>query len=771
MLGKILILVAFVGAFFSAVGYFLSYRGHKNLIRKSRLSYHVSAAATIFAAGFLLYLILTHQFQYTYVWSYSSTDLSTPLLISTFYAGQEGSLLLWIFYASILGLFLINYAKRSGYEAEVMAVYSLINTLFLLILIVKSPFEYVWETWAGQVHEGFVPPEGRGLNPLLKNFWMVIHPPVIFIGFASMAIPYSYAVAALIKRDYSNWIKQAMPWMIFASLTLGAGLAIGGFWAYETLGWGGFWGWDPVENSSLVPWLISVGTIHTMTVQRKIGAFVKWNFIMSILSFVLVLYSTFLTRSGILGDTSVHSFVDPGMWVYTILLSIIIIFTFIGFGLVLVRRKEIQRIKVETNLLSREYILFLGSAVLAIIAGFVVVGTSAPIITKIFQGKASAVDISYYNKTSTPLAILMMLLIGLAQVMWWGKTKAESLLKTLAFPTIASAVLTTVLILVGVRDILVALLILTSLFALFVSLRIAYKIARGNLKYIGASLTHVGVAIFLLGTIASTKYDKTQVISLPKNQEVNIWGYSLTYLGERKIDRERIVHDVRVERDGDSFVAPLQMYFSEYVQGVMRHPYVFSLLNYDIFNNPGLLAFLVKNMPVSDLYLSPVSLEKGHGPNQHVNGDVIVLNKDQEKVVGEYTLKFIRFDITQEDLSKMMSGEEFSIGAVMEVSHRGKKQQVIPRIFYRKDIQESEEIKIGDRLLKLVNINVESKQIAVSFRSDNDGLHVQSELFEFLVVEASIKPFMNLVWLGVLVSLIGFAFATFRRMSELKSKA
>ncbi|CUS90076.1 cytochrome c-type biogenesis protein CcmF, partial [Candidatus Kryptonium thompsonii] len=736
--------------------------------QKARLSYHISAIFVILASAFLLYLILTHQFQYTYVWSYSSTDLSTPLLISTFYAGQEGSFMLWTFYTAVLGLFLMSYSRRNGYEAEVMSVYSLVKVLLLLILVVKSPFEYVWETWPNQVHEGFVPPEGRGLNPLLQNFWMVIHPPIIFMGFAAMAIPYSHAVAALLRREYLTWVKPAMPWTIFAALALGAGLAIGGFWAYETLGWGGFWGWDPVENSSLVPWLIAVGTIHTMYVQRRTGAFARWNLGMSILAFILVLYSTFLTRSGVLGDTSVHSFVDPGMWVYLLLISLILTFSFIGFGLLFARRKEIPKVKVESDLLSREYNLFLASALLLIVAGFVIVGTSSPIITKILQGKASAVDVSYYNKTTLPLGIIMALLIGLAQTMWWRRTNPEALMNSLLFPTAAATVFTSILIVAGVREVLMALFVLTSSFAFFVSLRIAYKIARGNPKYIGAYLTHIGVALFFLGVIASTKYDKTQVVSLPKDQAINVFGYKLTYIGNQKIDKEKVAYNVKVEKDGDSFIAPLQMYFSEYNQGVMRHPYIFSLLNYDIFSNPNLLAFLVKNTLTNDLYLSPMSLEKSGGFNPHTTGDLIILDKNQEKVVGDYTLKFIRFDMSSEDMAKMMSGQDFAIGAVIEVTYKGKKQQVIPKIFYRNNMPVPEGVKVGDKQLTFVNLNVESGQIAVSLRSNGAVSEFQDEPVEVLVIEASVKPFINLVWFGVIVILAGFVVSMIRRISEVK---
>lgn len=768
MLGKILIYVAFATALFSMISYYLTFKGKRNFLNKARISYHISAVSVVLASAFLLYLILTHQFQYTYVWSYSSTDLSTPLLISTFYAGQEGSFMLWTFYTAILGLFLMRYAHRNGYEPEIMSVYSLVKVLLLLILIVKSPFTYVWETWPGQVQEGFVPPEGRGLNPLLQNFWMVIHPPIIFMGFASMAIPYSHAVTALLRREYLTWVKPAMPWTIFSALTLGAGLSIGGFWAYETLGWGGFWGWDPVENSSLIPWLIAVGTIHTMYVQRRTGAYVRWNLAMSILAFILVLYSTFLTRSGVLGDTSVHSFVDPGMWVYSLLISLMVIFTGIGFGLLFARRKEIPKVKVEADLLSREYNLFIASVLLLLIAGFVIVGTSSPIITRIFQGKASAVDVSYYNKTTLPLGIIMGLLIGLAQVMWWRKTRPEALMKTLMFPTAASTIFTSILIIVGVRDILMALFALTSSFAFFVNLRIAYKIARGNPKFIGASLTHIGVGLFFLGVIASTKYDKSQVVSLPMGQPVSVFGYKLTYIGNQKIDKERVAYNVKVEKGDDSFVAPLQMYFSEYNQGIMRHPYIFSLLNYDIFSNPKLPAFLIRNMLTNDLYLSPMSLEKSGGFNPHTTGDLIILNKEQERKIGDYTLKFIRFDMTSEDMAKMMSGQDFAIGAVIEVTYKGKKQQVIPKIHYRNNMPIPEPVKIGDKQLTFVNLNVESGQIAVTFKSNDANSKVQDEPVEVLVIEASVKPFINLVWFGVIVILTGFIVSMIRRISEVR---
>jgi cytochrome c-type biogenesis protein CcmF len=258
----------------------------------------------------------------------------------------------------------------------------LILSFLLLMLIVKNPFAFIWDRFpddlikSGPIPAGVTsyvvldaakniwaqfPQEGKGLNPLLQNYWMVIHPQILFIGFSSMAVPYANAVAGLLRKDFTSWIRVATPWLVFGAMVLGTGIILGGYWAYETLGWGGFWGWDPVENSSLVPWLLCVATIHTTLVQRKNGAYLKTNFSLSILTFVAVLYSTFLTRSGVLGETSVHSFVDPGMWVYWLLLGCMVLFAGIGFGLLYVRAREMPKIPVEHSFFSREFALFLGA--------------------------------------------------------------------------------------------------------------------------------------------------------------------------------------------------------------------------------------------------------------------------------------------------------------------------------------------------------------------------------------------------------------------------
>src|SRR5690349_7555393 len=285
-MGSYLLIGGFACALLSSVLYFLSNGklGEKTT-GYARLFFHGAIVLTISSAAFMLYLIITHQFQYTYVWNHSSTDLPLNLLIATFYAGQEGSFHLWAFLMAMLGIFLMPYlAKRDAesspvngikdkFEPYVMGVYTLIQSFLLFILIVKSPYLKVWESFPADVQAGFIPPEGRGLNPLLQNFWMSIHPPILFTGFTALTVPFAFAIAALLKNSYTRWMKLAMPWTLFGSMILGLGIMLGGYWAYGVLGWGGYWAWDPVENSSFVPWLLIVASIHAMIAEEELGKF------------------------------------------------------------------------------------------------------------------------------------------------------------------------------------------------------------------------------------------------------------------------------------------------------------------------------------------------------------------------------------------------------------------------------------------------------------------------------------------------------------------
>jgi cytochrome c-type biogenesis protein CcmF len=266
--GAIALWVAFSALIASTFFYFRSLRGHSEARAWARQTYALATASVLIAGGVLLYLILTHDFRLHYVFSYSDLSLPTRYLIATFWAGQEGSFLLWLMWGMVVGLPLIRYAHH--YEDRTLIVYNVAQISLLVILLRQSPFRFLSGLAPGQV-----PFDGQGLNPLLQNPWMTIHPPIMFLGYAATAVPFAFAVAALWGRRYDEWTKAAMPWALVTVVTLGCAILLGGYWAYVTLGWGGYWGWDPVENSSLVPWIASAALVHGMVLQRARGRF-RW---------------------------------------------------------------------------------------------------------------------------------------------------------------------------------------------------------------------------------------------------------------------------------------------------------------------------------------------------------------------------------------------------------------------------------------------------------------------------------------------------------------
>jgi len=764
MIGEILIKVAFTLCFLSVLSYLLHHlRGTPAALTAGRWLFRLTVVSIVGTAAFLLSLILTHQFQYTYVWSYSSRELSTPLLVSTFYAGQEGSFMLWTVFTSIIGLFLIRHSRKMGYEAQVMSVFGFITFTLILMLIAKNPFTMVWESWPGEVQAGFVPANGRGLNPLLQNYWMVIHPQILFSGFASMAVPYSYAVAGLMKRDYMQWIKPATPWMAFGGLILGLGIMLGGFWAYETLGWGGYWGWDPVENSSLVPWLVCIAGIHTTLSQRKTGGFIRTNFIMGMLSFLMVLYSTFLTRSGVLGDTSVHSFVSPGMWVYWLLICLIVVFVGIAAGMLALRWKEIPWPKAHRQSTmgqfkeyasSREFALFLGASTLFLLALIVVFGTSTPIITDIMEGKKSAIDIGFYAKWSIPFAVAIGSLTGLAQLTWWNRSDRGSLIRALRGPAILGLAGVVALMLLGVKEFGVLLVIFAALFALASNIQVAVRVFKGNPKFMGGAVAHIGLAIMLLGFVASSKYDEQHTVSLAQGIPMETMGYRLTYQGYKPLDNERYAFQVRVEKGGKTYeVAPV-MYYSSYNEGLMRNPDVLNLITHDF-------------------YLAPLSLEEKGTDSTAVQRAVFRVGESKD--VGGLHLTFTGFDLPESHMASMAGGD-LKIGARFSVARDGGgARNVIPA----KHIQAGKVTDVADRFEDRYEFVIASLKPDAENRKNSTVEVAITDLFktaeasktpDVLIAEASVKPYINLVWAGLIVLLVGFGVTIVRRSQEASLK-
>ncbi|MEP0823278.1 MAG: cytochrome c biogenesis protein CcsA [Ignavibacterium sp.] len=739
MAASILVWIAFGAALMSAFAYHQSATKKRMLVPLARRSFLVMAAGVVAASMLLMMFILRHQFEYSYVWNYSSRDLPVHLLLTTFWAGQEGSFMFWALCSTIIGFGLLNFTRRKHIEYETMAVYALLQAFLLLLLLVKSPFRYIWEAFPDQVQVGFVPPDGKGLNPLLQNFWMIIHPPVLFIGFAAMGVPFAMAVAALWRRSYSEWVVKALPWTMFAAIALGAGLMFGGYWAYGVLGWGGWWGWDPVENSSLIPWIVVVALLHTLLVQKKTGKLMRTNFILAVLGFVLVIYSTFLTRSGILGDASVHSFVDPGAFAYALLVLWMLTVTLLGFGMVFTRWKELKTLGSPVGSFSRESLIALGSAALGASAVVIFFGTSLPIVSP------STVEPSFYDSMNLPIAAIMLVILGISLLVQWRVDSPVGLGRRSLRGILIAVVGTLGLFAAGVRDFSMLALAVASLFALVVNVERLIALARVNPAGTGGAIAHIGLALLFLGIIGSGRYGQKVTASLPQNEPKEVFGRTVTYTGAEPFENgTKYRFRVSVERNGSTTILSPVMFQSSYNNSLMREPDYTSSLT-------------------SDFYLEPVAVEATH---DHASDGVYEFAKGAVREIEGKSITFVRFEMSKHGNESMVSGEGFSVSAVVEV-RAGKKTETltVPAVFRQGQAPEPTPVKTRDGALEVsflgMNIDVETKQstIQLSIRNPKADVHDHTRGREVLVVEASLKPFMNLVWIAAVLVLGGLALA------------
>lgn len=727
MVGTIIIWIAALAAAFSAYAYYRSVDAAKEKLTLARNSYGIMTVSVIAASVALMMYILRHQFEYEYVWGYSSRALPLHLLITTFWAGQEGSFLLWALCGSLIGVALMAYARKRGNEAETMTVYAIVQVFLLVLLIVKTPFRYLWDAQPGDVPVGTIPQDGRGLNPLLQNFWMVAHPPILFLGFAAMAVPFAYAIVALWRRSYQDWIAHALPWVIIGTIALGTGIMLGGYWAYGVLGWGGWWGWDPVENSSLIPWIIGVILIHTMVIEKRTGGLKRSNLLLGLLTYILVVYSTFLTRSGILGSSSVHSFVDPGAIAYALLVVWIAASLLFGFGLLAKRWTELRTATTRSGLLTRESILAISSAVMGASALVILFGTSWPILSN------ASLEPSFYDKTNLPIAIALGLLLGISLLVQWKEGSYRQLLRSSAFSVIAAAIAVVVLVLGGLDDVVMGLFAFSALFALFVNVLRLYRLSKESFRYTGGATAHIGLALLFLGIIGSGRYGEKKTASLPLNQPREVLGHQLTYTGSKPLPDGKWTFSVAVDRGGSKFVLDPVMYKSDYNNSLMR--------------NPDYATFLTR-----DFYIEPVSLERA--PN------AISIGQGETKELGDVGIKFIGFDMNSGAMGTTAGGEQMAIGAVLEITRGAATERLTTFTIFTADqnnVQPQPRMahtKDGTLGFELLTMNQDSKgwniQLNVSGLSDGS-----TESSQVLVIEASVKPFMSVVWAGAVLLILG----------------
>jgi cytochrome c-type biogenesis protein CcmF len=442
-LGRVLVALGFAAALLGFFGYLKGSLGNgdKGWMRIGRMAFLTHAFSFLAVIVLIYVLILNHRYEFQYVWKHLNNTMPLSFQVSSFWGGQEGGFLLWMFWHIVLALVLVRASGR--WEGPVLTVITAVQAFLASMLLGiyfgdyqfgLDPFLLMRESttnitlpWTRNPDYLSLPQftDGQGLNPLLQNYWMVIHPPTLFLGFASTLVPFAFAVAGLWKKDYIEWMRPATPWSFFSIMILGTGILMGGAWAYEALSFGGFWAWDPVENSSLVPWIMLVGGAHLLMVNRVRMTSLFTTFLLIMGTFIMVVYSTFLTKSGILGDTSVHSFVDSGIlpqllvylltfaalgalmligntkerWMFTGLflamffigviaapLEMIILFCVVVLWLMIRGyRTYIPKQTKEEALWSREFWMFIGSLVLLVSAIQITAQTSIAVFNKLLE--------------------------------------------------------------------------------------------------------------------------------------------------------------------------------------------------------------------------------------------------------------------------------------------------------------------------------------------------------------------------------------------------
>ncbi len=722
-----------------AVVYLFVDRGRKELLPLARTLYTAFTISVVAASAILMTLLLQHRFDVSYVNSYSASDLPLHFLISTFWAGQEGSFLLWCFWGSIIGLFVWRTAKEQ--EAPVMVVYISTFLGIIAILCKQSPFKLLPPP---------APADGVGLNPLLQDPWMVIHPPVMFLGFASLSVPFAFAIAALWKKRWDGWITRALPWALLTFLTLGTAILMGGYWAYKTLGWGGYWGWDPVENTSLVPWLFTTALVHGMFLQRSKKQHRKINLLLACTAYAAILYGTFLTRSGVLADFSVHSFIDLGITGW--LVGILVVFIGTSAALIAWRWREIPKpTQEEPPLLSRSVLFILGIAVFCVLATVILLGTSAPILTRLGR-TPSQVQTGFYGKTTTPAGFLLVLLAALVPFVGWKGETGAALFKNSRRSLAVAAILAAAAFALGAHKPETLVLIFTALFAADMNLRaVLRKASNGKFGGAGGYLAHVGVGIMLAGIVVSGAYAVSKRVNLPLNVPKKVGDTTLTFLRVVPGTTERKqAMEIRVEpKDGKTFYAYPKMYENSRTGQLMINP-------------------SIRNSATMDLYIAPQQYDPGQP--EIVGRDIRLSKGTTTQIDGVgYTLK----DLNADRAAMMQGGKDLLVLADLTLTADGKNQDAEIRYLYHLDTQTADAPEAtlpGYPNARARMLAVSPNDGAVMLRltgvSKNPKDEFQAATTESLSVDVTHKPLIALVWGGFYVMMAGGLLAFWKRAGE-----
>lgn len=827
-IGHLLVIISFVASIVAAFAYGKAAStdnlSDNSWLKFGRYSFWIHGTAVLGTAVTLFLIIYNNYFEYHYAWSHASKDLPVHYMIACFWEGQEGSFLIWSVWNALLGFILIKTNKK--WEAPVMTVFAAVQA-FLASMILgvvigdfklgSSPFLLLRDVVSDPVfliNPNFIPEDGTGLNPLLQNYWMVIHPPMTFLGFALTLIPFSFCIAGLWRRDFKDWIRPALPWTIFGGVILGTAIIMGAYWAYETLNFGGYWNWDPVENAVYIPWLILIASMHTMIIFKKNDTALKTSIVLVISTFILILYATFLTRSGILGDTSVHSFTDLGL---SGQLLIYLFFFIIASIFIAVRVwKELPTSEQEATAYSREFWIFIGALVLCLMSFQVLIPTSFPVINKIvelFGGYSSLApptnQVEFYSKWQVWFGIGIALLSGTGQFFFWKKMDKDKLKNAITFPILISLVLSAlVFVLEDIYNPVYIVVLVAGMYSVVSNFKIMIDLVKsGSYKLTGGSIAHIGIAMMLVGIMFSEGYSQvisknTTIISREFTEEQNsdnvvlflndpkpMAGYSLLYKSEgmkaegipgyvkkSHLDDTEDPHykitRVNISSDGQQYAEAGDTLYFRVPENTYHEIEYTSLSSGKKFT---LYPRIQQNENMGGRVQSP-SIKK------YWNRDVYTFVQLEADFDDEFT------EWSEKEIIKVMPGERFFINDYV-ANFKGLER--IPSVNFvdvgpnDAAVQANIEVLIEDNqklllepkfvikdnnLARPAELNQEiASRITLENINPEDGsveLGIETTQKDWIILQAIEKPQINILWIGTIIMIFGFIVATRRRYIE-----
>lgn len=517
------------------VGQKASYPG---LVDSARNGVLVAFGLVSLAAVALLYALVTHDFQVEYVARYTSSDLPLIYVLSAFWAGNAGSLLFWGWLLSLFATVVVLQNRSRNKELMPYALSIIMATqAFFLILIVflSNPFEKLPSALT----------EGMGLNPLLQNPGMIIHPPALLAGYAIFTIPFAFAMAALLSRRLGDdWIRSVRRWTLLGWLLLGLGNLLGAQWAYVELGWGGYWAWDPVENAGLMPWLVGTAFLHSVMIQKRRGMLKVWNMVLIILTFNLSIFGTFLTRSGVL--SSVHTFADSAMGPF--FLGFIGVALLGSLLLLIYRRDDLKSENELDSLVSRESTFLFNNLLLVGATLAIFVGTIFPLVSEAVRGVKVSVSAPFFNQVVGPIFLAIILLTGICPLIGWRRASTNNLMRNFLYPLVAALIIGVGLFVSGIREWyalvifpLCGFVLSTILLEWFRGVRARHRMRAenylkallglvwGNKPRYGGYIVHIAILLIAVGIVGSSFYQVEEEAILERGESMSIKNYTLTY--------------------------------------------------------------------------------------------------------------------------------------------------------------------------------------------------------------------------------------------------